>query len=153
MPTAAVGDHSIIQSQQSTTARQKVSGIFKQMKSDLVRIQNPSQQVVTTPQCAEDFRRWKWRVQKDAHLGHGNSPSQVGGQNEQMETMDPNQVSFIETLHYHFGEFAIDSIVSGPEFLFSSSATMNRSLLDIIHGVFRELMVGGWTLSHAGLLS
>jgi hypothetical protein len=124
-------------------AHQEVTSVFKEMKANLIRVQHSAQQVFSTPQCSENFRTGEWSVKEDSNFGHGNAPRQVGRQNEQVKSMDPDQIAFVEVLNDNFGEFAIDRVVGCPELLLATSTAVNRPLFDIIHATLRKLLILG----------
>mmetsp|Transcript_28731 Transcript_28731/g.81008 ORF Transcript_28731/g.81008 Transcript_28731/m.81008 type:complete len:507 (+) Transcript_28731:4284-5804(+) len=139
MPTRGVGDHSVVQPQQSSTACQKVTCVFKEVEADLVGVEHASQQILAAPHGPENLGRGEWRVQEDADLGHWNFPSEVGWKDQQVESVNPYQIAFVEALDDDLSELSIHCVVRRPHFCFVSAATMDRSLLDVVHGVFRKL--------------
>ena len=57
--------------------------------------------------------------------------------------MDPHQVPFVEALDDAFGKESIDSVVRAPQFGFTTTTAVNRSLFNVVHGIFAELCIGG----------
>mmetsp|Transcript_5503 Transcript_5503/g.11619 ORF Transcript_5503/g.11619 Transcript_5503/m.11619 type:complete len:835 (-) Transcript_5503:739-3243(-) len=138
-----IGDHPVVETQEPAAARQEMAGVFEQVKAYLVGVEHSAQQVFAAPEGAEDFRAGKGRVQKDPDLGHGDSPRQVGRQDEQMEAVDPDQVAFVEALDHDLGKLAVDLVVGRPQLLFPAAAAVDGTLLDIVAAQFRKLLVSG----------
>mmetsp|Transcript_23387 Transcript_23387/g.51207 ORF Transcript_23387/g.51207 Transcript_23387/m.51207 type:complete len:571 (+) Transcript_23387:1138-2850(+) len=138
--SGSVGDHSVVEPQQAAAAGEKMAGVLKQVESDLVGVEHAAQEILAAPEGSEYFRAGKGRVQKDSDLGHGDSSGQVGGQDEQMESVDPDQIPLVETLDDDFGELAVDLVVGGPQFLLATAAAVNGSLFDVVAADLGELL-------------
>jgi hypothetical protein len=137
--TGCVRNHSVIQTKQTTTTRQEMSSIFKEMEANLVSIQHATQEIFATPQRSKYLRTWKWSVQENSHFCHWNLASKKGRKDEEMKSMDPNKITFIETLNDHIRKLSVDCCIRRPESCLATTVPMNRTLGNIVLCVFRKI--------------
>jgi hypothetical protein len=88
--TGRIWYHSVIEPEKTTATGQKMARILKEVKSNLVCVEHPTQKIFTTPDCSENLRTREGRMKKKSNLGHWNSSGEIRRQDKQMKSMNPD---------------------------------------------------------------
>jgi hypothetical protein len=106
------------------------------MKSHLIGVEHAPEEILATPEGTKYFGAGKGCVEEYPDLGHGYTTREEGGEDHEMKSMDPYEISLVEALNDDIGEISIDCGEGRPQFGFSASVSVNGTLSHVVHAVF-----------------